>query len=103
MVGEDEVAAAGLDVEVIDPVWLSPLDIDTIVDSVRRTGILLVVDTGWTNCGASAEILARTSERLPGLPLRMQRLGFTPAFDLKSGLARCREALLPAAAGAVAP
>lgn len=72
------LAGAGLDVEVIDPVWLSPLDIDTIVESVRRTGSLLVVDNGWTSCGASAEIVARVAERLQGLPVRLQRLGFAP-------------------------
>jgi pyruvate dehydrogenase E1 component beta subunit len=65
--------------EVIDPIWLVPLDIDTIVDSVRRTGRLLVVDNGWTNCGASAEILAQVAEALgPGQPAAMARMGFAP-------------------------
>ena len=39
---------------------------------------------------------------LADLTQARERLGFTPAFDLPSGLARCREAFLPAAAGAVA-
>ena len=39
---------AGIDAEVIDPVSLSPLDIDDDRGSVERTGRLLVVDTGWT-------------------------------------------------------
>lgn len=69
----------GIRPEVIDPIWLSPLDIDTICDSVERTGRLLVVDTGWTNCGASAEIVARVAERLSGLrDLKLQRYGFAP-------------------------
>jgi pyruvate/2-oxoglutarate/acetoin dehydrogenase E1 component len=69
----------GVRAEVIDPIWLSPLDIDTIADSVERTGRLLVVDTAWTNCGASAEIVARVAERLQGVrDLRLQRLGFAP-------------------------
>ena len=38
--------------EVIDPIWLSPLDIDTIAESVEQTGRLLVVDNGWLCCGA---------------------------------------------------
>ena len=53
----------GIHAEVIDPISLVPLDIDTIVQSVRRTGRLLVVDNAWTNCGASAEIVARVVER----------------------------------------
>ena len=65
--------------EVIDPIWLSPLDIDTIVESVRKTGRLCVVDNGWTTCGAGAEIVAcgrRTRARMQ--PIQVQRLGFAP-------------------------
>src|SRR5207302_8685143 len=72
--------AVGIRAEVIDPVWLSPLDVDTIAESVEKTGRLLVVDTAWTCCGASAEIVARVAERLAGVrDLRLQRLGFAPA------------------------
>ena len=56
----------GITAEVIDPIWLAPLDIDTIVESVRKTGRLCVVDNGWTTCGASAEIIALVCERLQG-------------------------------------
>src|SRR4051812_15679259 len=73
------LADVGVRAEVIDPIWLSPLDIDTICDSVERTGRLLVVDTAWTNCGASAEIVARVAERLSGLrDLKLARFGFAP-------------------------
>ncbi|MGL4552071.1 MAG: alpha-ketoacid dehydrogenase subunit beta [Gemmataceae bacterium] len=73
------LADVGVKAEVIDPIWLSPLDIDTVCDSVERTGRLLVVDTAWTNCGASAEIVARVAERLSGLrDLKLQRFGFAP-------------------------
>src|SRR5262245_9519139 len=72
--------SVGVGAEVIDPIWLSPLDIDTIVDSVRKTGCLCVVDNGWTNCGAGAEIASRVVERLQGSrDLRIRRLGFAPA------------------------
>jgi pyruvate/2-oxoglutarate/acetoin dehydrogenase E1 component len=71
--------AVGVRAEVIDPIWLSPLDVDTICESVERTGRLLVVDTAWTNCGAAAEIVARVSERLQGArDLRLKRMGFAP-------------------------
>ena len=58
------LADIGIDAEVIDPISLVPLDIETIVASVERTGRLLVVDNAWTNCGASAEIVARVVERI---------------------------------------
>jgi pyruvate/2-oxoglutarate/acetoin dehydrogenase E1 component len=69
----------GVRAEVIDPIWLSPLDTDTIVDSVRRTGRLCVVDNGWMTCGASAEIVASVTERLQGArEVRVHRMGFAP-------------------------
>ena len=69
----------GVRAEVIDPIWLNPLDIDTIAESVRRTRRLVVVDTGWTNCGAAAEIVAQVSERLQGENgIRYKRMGFAP-------------------------
>jgi acetoin:2,6-dichlorophenolindophenol oxidoreductase subunit beta len=65
--------------EVIDPVSLSPLDMDAIEASVRKTGRLLVVDCGWLTCGAAAEVIAATAERIQGdLDLRVRRLGFEP-------------------------
>ncbi len=71
--------AVGIRAEVIDPIWLSPLDIDTIVASVRKTGRLVVADNGWTTCGAAAEIVAQVTEALQGeRDFRVRRLGFTP-------------------------
>jgi len=71
--------AEGIQAEVIDPIWLSPLDIDTIVDSVHETGRLCVVDNGWTTCGAGAEIVARVLEKLQGeRDIRVHRMGFAP-------------------------
>jgi pyruvate/2-oxoglutarate/acetoin dehydrogenase E1 component len=69
----------GIRAEVIDPIWLSPLDSDTILESVEKTGRLIVVDNGWTCCGAGAEIVARMAERLLGVrEVRVRRLGFAP-------------------------
>src|SRR5262249_4120004 len=65
--------------EVIDPIWLSPLDIDTVLSSLARTKRLLVVDNGWTCCGAGAEIVAQVIERVQGeQEVRVRRLGFAP-------------------------
>jgi pyruvate/2-oxoglutarate/acetoin dehydrogenase E1 component len=74
------LADVGIRAEVIDPIWLSPLDIDTIVDSVRKTGVLCVVDNSWLTCGISAEILAQVVERLQGeREIKVHRMGFAPA------------------------
>jgi pyruvate/2-oxoglutarate/acetoin dehydrogenase E1 component len=71
--------AAGVSAEVIDPIWLAPLDLETITDSAAKTGRLLVVDNGWTSCGAGAEIVASVVERLAGeRELAVRRLGFAP-------------------------
>jgi pyruvate/2-oxoglutarate/acetoin dehydrogenase E1 component len=69
----------GISVEVIDPIWLSPLDIDTIVNSVRKTGKLLVADNDWLTCGASAEIITQVIEHLQDArQVICRRLGFAP-------------------------
>jgi pyruvate/2-oxoglutarate/acetoin dehydrogenase E1 component len=66
--------------EVIDPIWLNPLDIQTIIKSVRKTGRLCVVDNGWTTCGASAEIVTQVTECLQGeKQLVVHRMGYAPA------------------------
>lgn len=69
--------AAGISAEVVDPVSLVPLDIETIAGSAGRTGRLLVVDNAWTACGASAEIVARVAEtRAPDAGIAVARMGF---------------------------
>ncbi|MCU1275774.1 MAG: alpha-ketoacid dehydrogenase subunit beta [Bryobacterales bacterium] len=74
---QEMLAEEGIHAEVIDPIWLSPLDADTIAASAERTGKLLVVDNAWLNCGASAEIVARVAERVTR-PLQIARMGFAP-------------------------
>jgi pyruvate/2-oxoglutarate/acetoin dehydrogenase E1 component len=69
----------GISAEVIDPIWLAPLDIDTIAESANKTGRLCVVDNGWTTCGASAEIVLQVVERLQGeRTIAVHRIGFAP-------------------------
>ena len=71
--------SVGVRAEVIDPIWLSPLDGDTIIESVRKTKRLLAVDNGWTNCGAGSEIVSLVTESLPSLDqIRVRRMGFAP-------------------------
>jgi pyruvate/2-oxoglutarate/acetoin dehydrogenase E1 component len=72
------LAEVGIDAEVIDPLSLSPLDLDTIAESVAKTGLLVVADSAWTCCGASAEIVAGVAEKLGSTSFRFRRLGFAP-------------------------
>ena len=53
----------GISVEVIDPRSLVPLDWDTIVTSVRKTGRLVVADPARRLCGFAGEVVAGVSER----------------------------------------
>ena len=68
----------GISSEIIDPVSLMPLDLKTIAASVKKTGHLIVVDNGWTACGASAEIVASVSELLGDRLIKTTRLGYQP-------------------------
>lgn len=69
----------GIDAEVIDPIWLVPLDTDLIVESVKKTNRLLVVDNSWISTGASAEIVAAVIEALPAdVRPQVKRMGFAP-------------------------
>jgi len=62
-------------VEVIDPRTLYPLDTDTILDSVRKTGRLVVADESPLSYGFHAEVITRVVETLDGLDGRVQRVG----------------------------
>jgi len=53
----------GVDVEVIDPRSLKPLDEDLLLKSVKKTGRLVVADAGWKTCGMGAEISALVAEK----------------------------------------
>jgi pyruvate/2-oxoglutarate/acetoin dehydrogenase E1 component len=58
-----ELAKDGIDVEIVDPRWLNPLDTEIILESVAKTGRLIVADTGWRTGGVGAEIAAMVAER----------------------------------------
>ena len=59
----EELAKEGNQIEVIDPRTVSPLDSETIVQSVRKTGRLLVVDEPAGPCGFAAEVAALVVDR----------------------------------------
>jgi pyruvate dehydrogenase E1 component beta subunit len=52
-------------IEVIDLRVLNPLDLTAVIESVKRTGRLLVVDGGWRCCGLAGEVVAGVAEALP--------------------------------------
>jgi 2-oxoisovalerate dehydrogenase E1 component len=59
----DQLAAEGISVEVIDPRSIAPLDIETVLASVHKTGRLLIVDEDFAPAGIGAEISAQVTER----------------------------------------
>ncbi len=59
----DELENAGISVEVVDPRTVSPLDIDTILQSVHKTGRLLIVDETFGPCSIASEVAAQIADR----------------------------------------
>jgi len=58
----EEFAKDGIEIEIIDPMTLRPLDKGAILESVKKTGRLIVADEGPVTCGVSAEISAMVAE-----------------------------------------
>ena len=76
---EELKAEQGIDIEVVDLRSIVPLDMETVLASVAKTGRLLAVHESQSNCGIGAEIVARAYEEAPYLlkaPAR--RLGMAP-------------------------
>ncbi|MBB2890468.1 alpha-ketoacid dehydrogenase subunit beta [Flexivirga oryzae] len=63
----DELAGDGVDVEVLDLRSIVPLDTEAIIESVSRTGRLVIVDEDYQSFGLSGEIAARIAEHDPSL------------------------------------
>ncbi len=77
----ERLAARGVSVEVIDPRTVSPLDAETILRSVRKTGRLLIVDEAFAPFGLGAEVAARVIDAgFDDLDAPIRRLhgAFTP-------------------------
>lgn len=73
----EQLAAEGIDVEVINLRTLRPLDTETILTSVRKTNRLVTVEEGWGPCGIGAEVAARVVaeafDDLDAPPLRVHQ------------------------------
>jgi pyruvate dehydrogenase E1 component beta subunit len=77
----DALEAEGISCEIIDPRTTSPLDEDTILESVETTGRLVVVDESGPRCGMAADIVARVAQEAFGelkAPPRMVTPPHTP-------------------------
>jgi len=59
----EELSKEGIEVEVIDPRTLKPLDIDTIINSIKKTNKAVIVHEGYRTCGVGAEISAQIMEK----------------------------------------
>ncbi|MBT6047199.1 MAG: alpha-ketoacid dehydrogenase subunit beta [Candidatus Scalindua sp.] len=60
-----ELAKVNISAEIIDLRTLRPLDEDTVLQSVQKTGHLIVIDSDWKACGIAGEILAIVAEHCP--------------------------------------
>jgi len=70
----EDLKSGGIDVEVIDLKTIKPLDKETIFESVKKTGKVLIVDASWKSFGVSAEISALISEQPIKLKSPIKRL-----------------------------
>ncbi len=62
-IAADELLKQNISVEVIDPRTIRPLDEEAILNSVAKTGHLIVADTSWELCGFSSEVAALVAEK----------------------------------------
>ncbi len=76
----EPLATEGISVELIDPRTVSPLDVETILQSVAKTGRLLIVDEDFAHCGVSSEIAAQLADRgFDDLDAPIRRLNGKPS------------------------
>jgi acetoin:2,6-dichlorophenolindophenol oxidoreductase subunit beta len=77
----EQLAGDGIECEIVDPRTTSPLDEETILESVENTGRLVVVDEANPRCGLAADIVARVAQDAFGdlkAPPRMVTAPHTP-------------------------
>jgi pyruvate dehydrogenase E1 component beta subunit len=63
MEAAETLATEGIECEIIDPRTTSPLDEDTILDSVERTGRLVVVDEATPRCSMATDVAALVADK----------------------------------------
>lgn len=73
----DLLATEGVAAEVIDLRILNPLELAPVIDSVRRTGRLGVIDGSWRTCGLAGEVIASVAEAMPLARWEAQPIRFT--------------------------
>lgn len=67
----------GVSVEIVDPRTIAPFDDNPVIQSVKKTGHCVVADGDWLDCGFSAEVAARVSEKCFGqLKSPVKRIAF---------------------------
>lgn len=71
----DRLAGDGIAADVLEMVWLNPFDTDAVLESVARTGRLLVVHEAAVTGGFGAEVVARVAESGAHLAAPPRRLG----------------------------
>jgi pyruvate dehydrogenase E1 component beta subunit len=59
----EELAEDGINAEVIDLRTLKPMDVASIIESVKKTGRVVTVEEGWRQSGVGAEIAASVTEQ----------------------------------------
>jgi len=92
----EQLAKDGISAEVIDLATLSPIDHDTILESVAKTGRLVIVHEAARNCGIGAEIAATVAERgLYDLQAPIQRV---TGYDTVMPLFRLEYEYIPSVA-----
>ena len=73
----DILSGHGIELEVVDPVCLQPVDVETLCASVRKTGRLICVDNDWLPCGFSAEVAALAADQaFSALKAPVKRIGW---------------------------
>lgn len=73
----DKLRSEGINAEVIDVRVLNPLKTDIIVDSINKTGKLIVIDGGWKNSGFAAEIISSAVEKVEPSVLKKRPIRIT--------------------------
>jgi len=96
----NQAAAQGVDVEVVDLRTLWPLDIDTIIESVKKTGRVVVVHEAPKSCGLGGEIVALVNEKaflhLEAPPVRVTGFDTPFPYTLENEYLPLAHRILPA-------